>query len=200
MAKHQILLTGTGGQGLILAAIMLAEAAVAAGKNVLQTQSFGPEARGGASKAEVIISDSKIYYPKVMTPDLVLTMSFEAFRKYGVGLKSESLLLIDTTFVQEDIIRPHNRIALPITRLTRKEFGSDQSANVVALGIIAALTNLLPKKNLKEAVLNRSPKGSGQRNLSALELGWMLGLAELDSNNLLGCQDFNNDSWACPAL
>ncbi len=75
MGRLEVVLTGTGGQGLILAAIMLAEAAVDANLNVVQTQSYGPEARGGASRAEVIISQEAIYYPRVLQPELVLTMS-----------------------------------------------------------------------------------------------------------------------------
>ena len=79
----QIVLTGTGGQGLILAGIILAEAAVLDGKQAIQTQSYGPEARGGASRAEVIISDEAIDYPKVQKADTLLAMSQEAFDKYG---------------------------------------------------------------------------------------------------------------------
>jgi 2-oxoglutarate ferredoxin oxidoreductase subunit gamma len=176
VAKSQVLLTGTGGQGLILAAIMLAEAAVKGGKNVVQTQSYGPEARGGASKAELIISDERINHPKVIAPDLVLAMSSEAYKKYGLNLSEESLLLIDTTYVQEYKPRGTNMVALPITRLTKQELGGEQSANVVALGVVASVSGFLSKEVVLEAVLQRAPKGTGERNVKALELGWKIGL------------------------
>lgn len=153
---------------------MLAEAAVLAGKNVVQTQSYGPEARGGASKAEVIISDERINYPKVIVPDLVLVMSSQAYRKYGLNLGEESLLLIDTTYVQEYKPRSTSLLALPITRLARQELGNEQSANVVALGVVAA-SCLLSRDVVNEAVLRRAPKGTSERNLKALELGWQMG-------------------------
>src|SRR5665647_501001 len=97
----QIVLTGTGGQGLILAGIILAEAAVLDGKQAIQTQSYGPEARGGASRAEVIISDEPIDYPKVQKADTLLAMSQEAFNKYGGSIGAEGILVVDTTFVRE---------------------------------------------------------------------------------------------------
>ncbi|CAA7601440.1 Pyruvate-flavodoxin oxidoreductase, central domain protein [Acididesulfobacillus acetoxydans] len=184
MSGEQVLLSGTGGQGLILAAIMLAEAAVLAGHNVVQSQSYGPEARGGASKAEVIISDEKIYYPKVQTPGLVLAMSQEAYRKYGLNLDEAAILVVDSTYVLEVKPRQKNFYALPITRLTRSELGGEQSANVMALGVVAALGNLLTREQVTQAVLNRAPKGTAKRNLKALEIGWQLGReAELPAGN-----------------
>ncbi|HWJ04050.1 MAG TPA: 2-oxoacid:acceptor oxidoreductase family protein [Verrucomicrobiae bacterium] len=176
MAKRQVLLTGTGGQGLILAAIMLAEAAVNAGENVVQSQSYGPEARGGASKAEVIISDAAINFPKVQKPEVVLAMSEAAYKKYGLNLPEDAVLIIDNTYVREYKTRNTNFYALPITKLTRSQFGSEQSSNVVALGAVAAISGMLPFEIVREAVLARAPKGTGERNLKALELGWQLGI------------------------
>lgn len=176
MAKQQVVLSGTGGQGLILAAIMLAEAAVLAGQNVVQSQSYGPEARGGASKAEVIISDESINYPKVQTPDLVLAISQEAYKKYGLNLNEEAVLVVDETYVPETKPRSGNFFSLPLTKVTRQEFGSEQSANVVALGAVAAISKLIPLEMVRAAVQNRAPKGTAERNLKALELGWQMGL------------------------
>ena len=99
--KTNIRLTGTGGQGLILAGIILAEAALLEGKNAIQSQSYGPEARGGASKAEVIVADEAIHYPKVLESDYLLAMSEKAYEKYHSGMKDSSVLIIDTTFVPE---------------------------------------------------------------------------------------------------
>ncbi|MHB1652714.1 MAG: 2-oxoacid:acceptor oxidoreductase family protein [Desulfitobacteriaceae bacterium] len=176
MAKQQVLLTGTGGQGLILAAIMLAEAAILAGQNVVQSQSYGPEARGGASKAEVILSDEIINYPKVETPDLVLAISQEAYKKYGLNLSEEAILIVDETYVPETKPRSRNFFSLPLTKVTRQELGSEQSANVVALGAVAAISKLIPFELVREAVQHRAPKGTTERNLKALDLGWQLGI------------------------
>ncbi len=175
MSKQQFLFTGTGGQGLILAAIIWAEAAVQGEQNVVQSQSYGPEARGGASKAEVIISDQAIYYPKVSQADYVLTMSREAYKKYGLNLRDEVNLVVDDTYVPEIIQRP-NLYCLPISRIARSEFGSEQSANIVALGAVAALSGLLPLSMVRQAVAQRVPKGTMERNLEAFEIGWQLGL------------------------
>ena len=107
MKRKEFRLSGSGGQGLILAAIILADAAAREGNYVVQTQSYGPEARGGASKAEVIIDDAEIDYPKVTDPDFVLTMSVKAYEKYGSAFKDEGMLLVDSTFVKE--IAPSSR-------------------------------------------------------------------------------------------
>lgn len=180
MAKQQFLLTGTGGQGLILAAIMLADAAVLAGQNVVQSQSYGPEARGGASRAEVIICQEAINYPKVSRPDLVLTLSQEAYKKYGLTLSEDTLLIVDNTYVKEVKPRSKNLYCLPITQVARNQLGSDQSANVVALGVLAAFSPQLPLEAVRWAVQKRAPQGTESRNLNALELGWNLGLRARD--------------------
>ena len=176
MAKQEFLLTGTGGQGLILAAIMLAEAGINAGQNVAQSQSYGPEARGGASRAEVIIGNEEISYPKVEKPNFVLTLSQEAYKKYGLHLDEEAILIVDNTQVTEVKPRSKNFHALPITRTARTQFGSEQSANVVALGVVASLSGNLPWENVMQAVQQRAPKGTAERNIKALELGWQMGL------------------------
>ena len=95
----QISLSGTGGQGIILAGIILAEAAILENKKVIQTQSYGPEARGGASKAEVIISDENIDYPKIVTADVLLVMSQEACDKYSGILIKGGRLIVDTSAI-----------------------------------------------------------------------------------------------------
>ncbi|MDQ7094513.1 2-oxoacid:acceptor oxidoreductase family protein [Desulfosporosinus sp. PR] len=178
MSKQQFLLTGTGGQGLILAAIILAEAGIKADRNVAQSQSYGPEARGGACRAEVIIGNEVIYYPKVEKPDFVLTLSQEAYKKYGLNLDEDAVLVVDDSYVPEVKPRPRNLYSLPITKTARTEFASEQSANIVALGVVAALSRVVPLEKVQEAVRQRAPKGTVDRNLKALELGWNLGLEE----------------------
>ena len=170
----QIVLTGTGGQGLILAGIILAEAAVLDGKQAIQTQSYGPEARGGASKAEVLIADEAIDYPKVQKADTVLSMSQEAFNKYSAAAGECAKLIVDTTFVRELKETKAQLIALPITKAAREELGRDMFANIIALGAIVGLTETVSRASLEQAVLARVPKGTEDKNRKALDLGFQL--------------------------
>ena len=130
--RYEIRLSGSGGQGIIMAAIVLAEAAgVYDEKHVCQSQSYGPEARGGTSKADVIISNQTIDYPKAIRPDLLLTMNQEACNTYFPDLKTEGLLVVDSTLVHQI---PTNRVAaIPFTRIARKEIGKEMVANMADL-------------------------------------------------------------------
>ncbi|SHI32484.1 2-oxoacid:acceptor oxidoreductase family protein [Propionispora hippei] len=167
----EISLSGTGGQGLILAGIILAEAAILDGKQAIQTQSYGPEARGGASKAEVIISEDEIDYPKVLAPDILLVMSQEACNKYADILKKNGKLLADSTLVKEISGREAEVIDLPITRTAREELGNAMFANIIALGALVAATGAVSEASLIKAVLARVPRGTEEKNQKALALG-----------------------------
>lgn len=170
----QMRLSGTGGQGLILAGIILAEAAILDGKNAIQSQSYGPEARGGSSKSEVLISDQAIHYPKVIAPDLVLAMSQEACNKYTGDLAADKILITDTNFVKELPAQAKKVYELPITETAKTKVGKTLFANIVAIGAIVALTNCVSKESIVKAVLNRVPKGTEEVNEKALELGMSL--------------------------
>jgi 2-oxoglutarate ferredoxin oxidoreductase subunit gamma len=167
--RYEIRLAGSGGQGLILAGIILAEAAgVYDGKFVCQTQSYGPEARGGASKAEVVISDAAIDYPKAIQPDVLLALNQKSLEVFGADLKPVGLLLVDADLVKEV---PGGRvIALPFTRIAR-ELGRAMAANIVALGALAALTGAVSSEGLKKAVIARVPASTRELNEKALEAG-----------------------------
>jgi 2-oxoglutarate ferredoxin oxidoreductase subunit gamma len=176
MAKLEFLFAGTGGQGLILAAIMLAQAGINAGQNVAQSQSYGPEARGGVCRAGVIISNEAIHYPKVEKPDFVLTLSQEAYIKYGLHLNEDAILIVDDSRVKEVTPRIINFYALPITKTTRTQFGSEEGANLVALGIVASLSGIISLDNVLQAAQQWAPQGTAERNIKALELGWQMGM------------------------
>jgi 2-oxoglutarate ferredoxin oxidoreductase subunit gamma len=167
--RYEIRLTGSGGQGLILAGIILAEAAgIYDGKFVCQTQSYGPEARGGASKAEVVISDAEIDYPKAISPDVLLAMNQKSLDAFSSDLKPGGLLLVDADLVSEF---PASRVlALPFTRIAR-EVGRAMAANIVALGALAQLTGAVSLRSLEAAVLARVPKGTEDLNRRALAAG-----------------------------
>lgn len=168
--RFEIRLSGSGGQGIILAAIVLAETAwVQEGLHVCQTQSYGPEARGGSSKAEVVISRSEIDYPKAIRPDLLLAMTQEACDAYFNDLKPEGLLVIDSGIVKQI---PTDRVAaIPITKIARETTGKTLTSNMVALGAVARLTGVISLKKLEATLKKRSPGGFEEDNLRALRAG-----------------------------
>lgn len=132
---EQIRLSGTGGQGLILAGIILTEAALLDNRLAIQSQSYGPEARGGSSKSEVIIDTKEIHYPKITVPNVVLAMSQEACNKYTTDLTSEGVLITDSLFVQKLPENSYKQVyQLPITQTAKEELGKALFSNIVALG------------------------------------------------------------------
>ena len=168
--RYDIRLSGSGGQGLILMGIILAEAiGIYDGKYVAQTQSYGPEARGGSSKAEVVVSDAEIDYPKAMRLDLLLAMNQKSCDDYYMDLKPEGLLIVDSTFVTQVPIPRAYRI--PFTRIARGTLKKEMTANIVALGAITKLTNIVSAKAIERAVLARVPKGTEKLNRDALKAG-----------------------------
>jgi 2-oxoglutarate ferredoxin oxidoreductase subunit gamma len=177
MSKHcELRLSGSGGQGLILAGIILAEAALLEDKNAIQTQSYGPEARGGASKAEVIISDHVIDFPKVQAPDIVLALTQIGSDKYITSVKPDGIVIVDDT-----IELPANLVArqiykLPILATATDKVGKSIVANIVAIGLLVELTGLVTKESVEEAVLARVPKGTEDLNRLALNEGYKLAL------------------------
>ena len=171
--RMEIRLAGEGGQGLILAGIILAEAAaIHDGLNAVQSQSYGPESRGGASKAEVVIDDGDIDYPKVSNPDILLVMTQEAFDKYSGDLKPKGLLVADSGGVSDTGCVTGEVYSVPITALAREKAGKAIAANIVALGLVVGLSGIVSRDALTTAVLDRVPQGTADVNLKALEVGF----------------------------
>ncbi len=169
--RTEVRLAGEGGQGMILAGIILAEAAgIFSGKNVVQTQSYGPEARGGASKAEVVISDGEIDHPEVLDADVVVTLSQEAFKKFGTGIKTGGLLIVDAEKV--DSSQAPQAIRIPVTKLAMETTGRIITANTVALGVVVALTEVVAREAIEKAVQARAPRGTEEMNHKALQAGF----------------------------
>lgn len=169
--RFEMRLSGSGGQGMILASVIFAEAiAKSDERNVVQTQSYGPEARGGASKSDVVISPNEIYYPKAMQLDLLLCMTQESMDKYYGDLKPGGKLVVDTTLVTE--FPTDNYYGLPFTRLAREEAGHVMVANVIALAAIAGITGLVSRDALTSAVLKRAPRGTEEKNKKAIDIGF----------------------------
>ncbi len=170
--RFEMRLSGSGGQGMIFASVILSKA-IGTGenaKNVCQSQSYGPEARGGASKSDVVVSSEEIYYPKAMKLDLLLAMTQEALDKYLPDLKDDGILIVDSSLVSE---YPKDKAyAVEFTRMARNDVGQIMVANVLALGAIGALTGLVAKEKLVEVVLQHAPKGTEDKNRKAVEMGW----------------------------
>ena len=173
--RNELRLSGTGGQGLILAGIIMADAAIRDGKNSIQSQSYGPEARGGASRSEVIIGDEDIDYPKVNKPDVLLVMSQEACDKFAADLEQGGVMIVDSTNVHTlPAVNGAIIYKIPISSTAKEEIGREMVANVVALGAIARITGVVSRESLTEALLARIPKGTEDLNRKALEAGWVL--------------------------
>ncbi|NLI80184.1 MAG: 2-oxoacid:ferredoxin oxidoreductase subunit gamma [Deltaproteobacteria bacterium] len=170
MGRYEVRLGGSGGQGIILAGVILAEAAgIYDGKYVCQTQSYGPEARGGASKAEVVISNEEIDYPKAIKPDVLLAMNQKSCDTYLFDLKPKGLLIVDSTFVKQ--LPTSMALPIPFTQMARDRFGREIVANIIALGALATLTGVVSLKSLEAAVLHRLPPSSAEMNKEALLVG-----------------------------
>ena len=179
--KTEIRIGGFGGQGVILAGIILGKSAcLFDGKEAVQTQSYGPEARGGASKCEVVIGDSQIDYPKVQSPDIFVAMSNEALTKYIVDLKDNGTLIVDpgTTDVSDvqDFIDEHNIkvFEAPATKTANDDIGLKIVANIVMVGAITKITEVISKEAAIKAIEASVPKGTEEKNISAFEAGYNL--------------------------
>ena len=159
---------------MITAGIILSEAAMRAGMEVTMSQSYGPEARGGAAKAEVIISDEPIYFPIVLLPHLLLVMSQQAYDSYGDELVPGGTMIIDSSTVEGEPHIDGRVIRLPITRTAREKL-RPVVANVVALGVICGATNIIEKRFMEEAVLARVPRGTEELNAQAFQIGFQMG-------------------------
>lgn len=174
--RVEIRCSGSGGQGILLAAAIMAEAAAALGRHVVQTQSYGPEARGGASKAEVIVSDEPIDYPEVQRPDVSLVLSQAAYDKYAGDTKPGGLLVYDSGLVEPDPADESLvRCGLPFTQAASDELGKKVVTNIVAVGALVAVSGALPADAVREAVVNRVPARFRELNEQAYGLGLRLG-------------------------
>jgi len=170
--QKELRLSGSGGQGVITAAIIFAEAATACGMNVAQSQSYGPEARGGASRSEVIVSDAAIYHPHVERPGLVLAMTQAAADKYAGDLDPDTGILIVDSALVPNVPHAARIVSVPITTLAVERLGKSLFANIVALGAITRIAALVPLAAVEEAVKNRVPAHTVEQNMQALALGY----------------------------
>lgn len=170
--RYEVRLSGEGGQGLVLAGKILAEAAaIHAGLNATQSQSYGPEARGGASRSEVIISDGDIDYPKAIDVDLLLALTQQSYDLYSHDLKASGVAIVDSAKIKSLSDVSARIVSVPISSIAEEKLGRSLFTNMVALGVIVGVSKVVPVEAVRTAIKQRVPKGTEQKNLDAFELG-----------------------------
>jgi len=176
MARREIRIAGFGGQGVVLCGAIIGKAASIYDKGFATfTQSYGPEARGGSCTAEVVISREPIDYPYVTSPEVVVILAQEAYSKYGLNAPEGTLVIIDPDLVTPDPSQHPAPLSVPATR-TAREMGRVVVANIVMLGFLAAVSDLVSYEALRDSVLASVPEGTGDFNLKAFDLGHSYGL------------------------
>ncbi len=175
--RQGVIITGFGGQGIVLAGRILGMAAALGDhKESTLVQSYGPESRGGACCAQVIISNNVIQYPYVAMPDVLVCMSHSAYEKYKDQLKPDGVLLTDKDLVRPDEKRDY--FSIPATRMA-EELGRKMMANIIMLGFTTAITSLVSVESAKEAVTSSVPKGTEEKNIIAFTKGYDYGLSKI---------------------
>ncbi len=167
--KLELRLTGSGGQGVILGAIILAEAAIKNNNYAVQSQSYGPEARGGMCKAEVIIGKDEIEFPKVEHPDVLLALSQPSLDKYCKETNKDCVIITDSSLT---VPETQNKVmSVPIIQTARDVVQNQQTANIVALGAVNTLVPMVEYDSLEQAVLKYVPRHAVEQNKKALQEG-----------------------------
>ncbi|MGH4122040.1 MAG: 2-oxoacid:acceptor oxidoreductase family protein [Clostridium sp.] len=168
MDKREIIFTGLGGQGIVKAGIILAEAAVLEGMHVVQTQNYGPESRGGCCRADVIIWDKDISYPRVDNADIILALSQSGYDKFKNNSAEGAVVIVDETV---DIEGDSNCIKLPLIEASEVQLKNPQSINMLCLGALAAVTKLVNYESLKKAISENVPRATLDKNMVAFNKG-----------------------------
>ena len=175
MTRTEIRFAGFGGQGVVLAGMLLGEAAVIHdGMHAIQTQTYGAAARGGAARSDVILSDSPIVYPQVTAPDIMAAFTLEALNKYRDQIRDGAILIYDDSLFTPPEGLPFRMHGCPATRVASDELGKSIVANMVMLGFLAGLTGLVSIEALEEAIRGNVPKGTEELNLKAFRRGMEL--------------------------
>lgn len=176
MGPTEIKVGGLGGQGVILGGIIIGKAAALFdGKHSCLTQAFGPEARGSACSAQVVVDDDPILYPYVTKPHIMVAMSQDAFKKFAPELRADGTLLIEEELVKPEGLPPGVKVfAVPATRIA-EELGKKMVLNIVMVGFFTAVTGLVSEKAAKEAVKDSVPPSTVDLNMKAFERGFAYG-------------------------
>ncbi len=174
MSRIEVRICGLGGQGVVLAGQILGRAAVYDGKNVVQTQSYGAEARGSAAKSEVIISDQKIGYPMVRKCDVLVAMSQNALNTHIEDLEENAILLVDEDLVKQIPTGKAQVFRLPATEEAETRLRSKIYANVVMLGALTKITKMVTKEAMEKAITASVRSDAAKIDLQAFQIGFNL--------------------------
>jgi len=176
MERFRMVFSGSGGQGVITAAIILAEAAVLYDDLIaVQSQAYGPEARGGATRSDVIIADSTINYPKVVQPNVLVCLTQEAYNKFYTIIRPGGLLITDSRYVSIQRKADAVQKELPIYNTVMEEIGRPIVFNICMLGVLLALTEIVRPESIMKVIETRIPKSFLELNQKALDVGLELG-------------------------
>jgi 2-oxoglutarate ferredoxin oxidoreductase subunit gamma len=192
MQLTEIRIAGFGGQGVIMCASVIGRAAsIVENGYATMTQNFGPEARGGACSAQLVLSPTPVLYPYVVQPDLMVLMSQEAYVKFANDIKPGGTLIIEQDLVRvQELSVPDVRVfAIPATRIA-EELGKRMVQNVVMTGFFGAISGLLQRESLRKAIEDAVPAAFAELNRKAFDAGYDYGLKHLESGALeLGEED-----------
>ena len=176
MERHRLVFSGSGGQGIITAAVILAEAAVLHENLIaVQTQSYGAEARGGSTRSDVIISDSVIYFPKVIQPNILVCLTQEAYNKFNPIIRPGGLLITDTHYVKTHMKVDARQRELPMYQTVMEKIGRPIVFNICMLGALIGITDLVKPESIKKVLKTRIPSDFLEMNQKALEIGIEMG-------------------------
>jgi len=175
MERYRIVFSGSGGQGVVTASIILAEAAVIHdGLNAVQSQSYGPEARGGATRADVILSDREIRFPKVNQPNVLVCLTQEAYNKFSGTIRPGGLLITDSHFVKVERKADARQMGLGMYKAVMEEIGKPVVLNVCMLGALLGLTYVVRTESVIKVLETKIPPDFMDMNRKALETGLRL--------------------------
>ncbi len=173
--RHEIRICGFGGQGVMLAGYIIGQAAtIFENKQATHIRDYGPEARGGTCRADVVISDKPVLYPYINAPSILVAMSQQAYDKYRPRSREDSLIIIDSDLVKHREKRKDRLLSIPAQRIAEK-LGRANVANVVMLGFLTATTDIVSVEAIKKSILASAPSGTEELNMKAFESGYDYG-------------------------
>ena len=172
--RTEIRITGSGGQGVVLAAQILGNAAVLDGKNAVQTQAYGSEARGSLSRGEIIISEGKIHFPSVRESDILVAMNQESLNLFIKYVKQTGILIVDSSNVTEIPEAKAEVHKIPFTETAKKAFGEVIYANIIMLGVLVKITGIVTEQAIERALTEIMPKKMVATNKRAFHKGLQL--------------------------
>lgn len=180
MSRKSMVFAGSGGQGVITASIILGEAAcLYEGLHAVQTQVYGPEARGGSTRADLVISTEPIRFPKVISPHVLICLTQEAYNKFGSIIRPGGLLVVDPQFVTTSKNTDARQAAVPMYETIKREIGKPVVFNICMLGCVSAITDVVRPESVVKALKNHIPANYLAMNMKAFKLGLGLGEAWL---------------------